>query len=43
LDLSKDIDSKILSQAFGFSREKEKAICALMGILAGLVADKQLN
>jgi len=43
LELGKDIDSDPLIRAFSFTREKEKAMCGLKGILAGIVADKHLN
>ena len=41
--ISKDIDSQALTQAFSFSRQKEKAMHGLQGILAGVVADQRLN
>ncbi|MDD9890612.1 MAG: BRCT domain-containing protein [Gammaproteobacteria bacterium] len=43
MKVSKDLDSKPLSQAFSFSREKERAVYGLKGILSGIVADKLLN
>ena len=43
MELGKDIDSDPLIRAFSFTREKEKAMCGLKGILAGIVADKHLN
>lgn len=43
MDITKDIDSAPLSQAFSFSREKQKSVHGLKGILAGIVADKRLN
>ncbi len=39
----RDVDSQALTEAFSFSREKEKAMHGLKGILAGVVADRQLN
>ncbi|MCG8413509.1 MAG: hypothetical protein MI746_04735 [Pseudomonadales bacterium] len=41
--ITKDIDSQALTQAFSFSRQKEKAMYGLQGILAGIVADQRLN
>lgn len=41
--ITKDIDSQALTQAFSFSRQKEKAMHGLKGILAGIVADQRLN
>ncbi|MCH8135945.1 MAG: NAD-dependent DNA ligase, partial [Proteobacteria bacterium] len=41
--ITKDIDSKPLTEAFSFSRQKLKAIHGLRGILTGVVADKRLN
>lgn len=41
--ITKDIDSQALTQAFSFSRQKEKAMHGLQGILAGVVADQRLN
>lgn len=41
--ITKDIDSQALTQAFSFSRQKEKAMYGLQGILAGVVADQRLN
>lgn len=43
MEVTKDLDSKPLSQAFSFSKEKEKAVYGLKGILSGMVADKLLN
>lgn len=43
MDITKEIDSQPLTEAFSFSREKEKAIHGLKGILSGVVADKRLN
>ncbi len=43
MDISKDIDSQPLERAFSFSNEKDRALYGLKGILAGVVADKQLN
>ncbi len=39
----RDVDSEALTEAFSFSRQKEKAMHGLKGILAGVVADRQLN
>ena len=41
--ITKDIDSQALTQAFSFSRQKERAMHGLRGILTGVVADQQLN
>ena len=41
--ITKDIDSKPLTEAFSFSRQNLKAIHGLRGILTGVVADKRLN
>ena len=43
MEIGKQIDSQPLSQAFSFSKEKERALHGLRGILAGVVADKKLN
>ena len=43
MDLSKEIDSQPLTQAFSFTRERQRALYGLKGILAGVVADKRLN
>ncbi len=43
MDISKEIDSQPLERAFSFSNEKDRALYGLKGILAGVVADKQLN
>ena len=43
MDVSKEIDSRPLTQAFSFERERERALHGLKGILAGVVADKRLN
>ncbi len=43
MPLTKDFDSQSLSQAFSFTREKEKSLYGLKGILAGVVADEKLN
>ena len=43
LDLTKNIDSQSLIRAFSFSRDKEKALHGLKGILTGIVADRCLN
>lgn len=41
--ITRDVDSEALTEAFSFSRQKEKAMHGLKGILAGVVADRQLN
>lgn len=41
--LGKQLDGQSLTQAFAFSREKEKAFYGLRGILTGVVADRRLN
>lgn len=43
MDISQNINSAPLSEAFNFTREKDKALHGLIGILNGIVADKQLN
>jgi NAD-dependent DNA ligase len=43
LDITKEIDGAPLNRAFAFIGEKERALYGLQGILAGVVADKQLN
>ena len=43
MDITQDIDSGPLTQAFSFTRQKEKAVHGLKGILSGIVADKKLN
>lgn len=43
MDITKDIDSEQLARAFSFTREKEKAMYGLKGILSGIIADKRLN
>lgn len=43
MDIRKEIDSQPLERAFSFSNEKDRALYGLKGILAGIVADKQLN
>ena len=43
MDIRKEIDSQPLERAFSFSDQKDKALYGLKGILAGLVADQQLN
>jgi len=43
VDIRKEIDSQPLERAFSFSDQKDKALYGLKGILAGLVADQQLN
>lgn len=39
----KEVDSQPLTEAFGFAHQKEKALNGLRGILAGIVADEELN
>lgn len=41
--ITKDVDSQPLTEAFGFSHQKEKALNGLRGILSGVVADEELN
>lgn len=43
MDIRKEIDSQPLERAFSFSNQKDRALYGLKGILAGVVADKQLN
>lgn len=43
MDITKELNSGPLADAFSFSREKRKAIHGLLGILTGVVADKHLN
>ena len=43
MDLSKQVDGEPLTEAFSFSKEKQRALNGLRGILAGIVADQQLN
>ena len=43
LDISTNIDSTALTEAFSFTRQKDKAMHGLKGILSGIVADKRLN
>ncbi|MDP6097245.1 MAG: hypothetical protein QGG67_14865 [Gammaproteobacteria bacterium] len=43
MDLTKNIDNQSLIRAFSFSRDKEKALHGLKGILTGIVADRCLN
>ena len=43
MEVTKDLDSQPLTQAFSFSKEKERAMSGLKGILSGIVADKKLN
>lgn len=43
LDIKQPIDSAPLTEAFNFTREKDKAMYGLKGILNGIVADKRLN
>ncbi len=44
MDFTKEeIDATPLSEAFSFTRERERALQGLRGILAGVVADRKLN
>jgi len=43
MDLNKQLDGAPLTEAFSFSKEKQRALNGLRGILAGIVADQQLN
>lgn len=43
MKITTEIDSRSLSQAFSFSKQKAKALHGLKGILIGLVADQELN
>jgi len=43
LAIIKEVDSQPLTEAFGFAHQKEKALNGLRGILAGIVADEELN
>lgn len=43
MEFGKQIDSGPLTEAFSFSREKQRALFGLRGILSGVVADQQLN
>jgi len=43
MDLSNQVDGEPLTEAFSFSKEKQRALNGLRGILAGIVADQQLN
>lgn len=43
MDLSNQVDGEPLTKAFSFSKEKQRALNGLRGILAGIVADQQLN
>ena len=43
MDLSNQVDGEPLTKAFSFSKEKQRAFNGLRGILAGIVADQQLN
>lgn len=43
MDIPRNINSALLSEAFSFTREKERALHGLKGILSGIVADKRLN
>ena len=41
--VTKEVDSQPLAEAFGFTHQKEKALNGLRGILAGIVADEEVN
>ncbi|PCJ27964.1 MAG: NAD-dependent DNA ligase [SAR86 cluster bacterium] len=43
MDISKELDGQVLTRAFSFSNEKDRAMYGLRGILAGVVADNRLN
>ena len=43
MEFSKQIDSAALTDAFSFSKEKQRALFGLRGILSGVVADQKLN
>lgn len=43
MDLNKRVDSAPLTEAFSFSKEKQRALYGLRGILSGVVADQKLN
>lgn len=43
MEISKQLDSEALTDAFSFSREKQRAFYGLRGILSGVVADQKLN
>lgn len=43
MEFSKQIDSTALTDAFSFSKEKQRALFGLRGILSGVVADQKLN
>lgn len=43
MEISKQLDSEQLSEAFSFSNQKQRAFFGLRGILCGMVADQKLN
>ena len=43
MSITTKVDSQPLTEAFGFSHQKEKALNGLRGILCGIVADEELN
>lgn len=43
MEISKQLDSEALTEAFSFTREKQRAFYGLRGILSGVVADQKLN
>lgn len=43
MEFSKQLDSAPLTEAFSFSKEKQRALHGLRGILSGVVADQTLN
>ena len=43
MDINKQVDSAPLTEAFSFSKEKQRALYGLRGILCGVVADQKLN
>lgn len=43
MEFSKQLDSAPLTDAFSFSKEKQRAFFGLRGILSGVVADQKLN
>jgi NAD-dependent DNA ligase len=43
MEISKQLDSEALTQAFSFSDLKQRAFYGLRGILSGIVADQKLN
>lgn len=43
MDIPHNINTDLLSEAFSFTREKDRALHGLKGILSGMVADNRLN